>query len=261
MSRRGPDAPAQAGRPIIGMIPRAQGPKAPMTRRTRGREIALQVLYQLSRTPAWGRRRFAGSSGGGSATRSSASSPGPVAGRPGAPAPDRRADLRGRRKLAARPDGRHRPQHPAARRLRIALLPRRAHQGRHQRGPRTGQALQHGPVEPVRQRHPRPPPGRRDRRRRQRSRKKSKIPAPRPNRDAAARRPPKRTGLPYEPRVPSNLSAPKASRPGPPSTAGPTRPSAADLHVHTTHSDGGCSPGEVVSGRPTSDCRPGDHRP
>lgn len=36
------------------MIPRAQGPKAPMTRRTRGREIALQVLYQLEQNPGQG---------------------------------------------------------------------------------------------------------------------------------------------------------------------------------------------------------------
>jgi len=33
------------------MTPRASGPKAPMTRRTRGREIALQVLYQLEQNP------------------------------------------------------------------------------------------------------------------------------------------------------------------------------------------------------------------
>jgi N utilization substance protein B len=37
-----------------GMIPRAPGPKAPMTRRTRGREIALQVLYQLEQNPGQG---------------------------------------------------------------------------------------------------------------------------------------------------------------------------------------------------------------
>ena len=36
------------------MIPRAKGPKAPMTRRTRGREIALQVLYQLEQNPGQG---------------------------------------------------------------------------------------------------------------------------------------------------------------------------------------------------------------
>jgi N utilization substance protein B len=36
------------------MILRAQGPKAPMTRRTRGREIALQVLYQLEQNPGQG---------------------------------------------------------------------------------------------------------------------------------------------------------------------------------------------------------------
>jgi N utilization substance protein B len=36
------------------MIPRARGPKAPMTRRTRGREIALQVLYQLEQNPGQG---------------------------------------------------------------------------------------------------------------------------------------------------------------------------------------------------------------
>jgi transcription antitermination protein NusB len=36
------------------MIPRAPGPKAPMTRRTRGREIALQVLYQLEQNPGQG---------------------------------------------------------------------------------------------------------------------------------------------------------------------------------------------------------------
>lgn len=36
------------------MIPRAQGPKATMTRRTRGREIALQVLYQLEQNPGQG---------------------------------------------------------------------------------------------------------------------------------------------------------------------------------------------------------------
>ncbi len=36
------------------MIPRAQSPKAPMTRRTRGREIALQVLYQLEQNPGQG---------------------------------------------------------------------------------------------------------------------------------------------------------------------------------------------------------------
>src|SRR3954466_13795811 len=37
-----------------GTIPRAPGPKAPMTRRTRGREIALQVLYQLEQNPGQG---------------------------------------------------------------------------------------------------------------------------------------------------------------------------------------------------------------
>jgi transcription antitermination protein NusB len=37
-----------------GMIPRAESPKAPMTRRTRGREIALQVLYQLEQNPGQG---------------------------------------------------------------------------------------------------------------------------------------------------------------------------------------------------------------
>jgi transcription antitermination protein NusB len=36
------------------MIPRAESPKAPMTRRTRGREIALQVLYQLEQNPGQG---------------------------------------------------------------------------------------------------------------------------------------------------------------------------------------------------------------
>jgi len=36
------------------MIPRAKGPKATMTRRTRGREIALQVLYQLEQNPGQG---------------------------------------------------------------------------------------------------------------------------------------------------------------------------------------------------------------
>ena len=36
------------------MIPRASGPKAPMTRRTRGREIALQVLYQLEQNSGQG---------------------------------------------------------------------------------------------------------------------------------------------------------------------------------------------------------------
>ena len=36
------------------MIPRAESPKATMTRRTRGREIALQVLYQLEQNPGQG---------------------------------------------------------------------------------------------------------------------------------------------------------------------------------------------------------------
>ncbi len=41
------------------MISRAQGPKAPMTRRTRGREIALQVLYQLEQNPGQGQDEVA----------------------------------------------------------------------------------------------------------------------------------------------------------------------------------------------------------
>ena len=40
--------------------------------------------------------------------------------------------------------------------LRGPLPPRDPVQGGHQRGPGAGQALQHRPVEPVRQRHPRP---------------------------------------------------------------------------------------------------------
>src|SRR5262249_45569842 len=110
--------------------------------------------------------------------------------------------------LADRPDGRHRPQHPPPRRLRDAVLPRGPHQGRHQRGPGAGQTVQHRAVEPVRQRHPRPPPGRHP--------------------------PPKFGGTPTPPRT-LRLMALR-----PPPARG------ADLHVHTTHSDGVCSPCEVV---------------
>ena len=40
-----------AGWPMTGTTPRAARPKATMTRRTRGREIALQVLYQAEQNP------------------------------------------------------------------------------------------------------------------------------------------------------------------------------------------------------------------
>src|SRR3954447_4921285 len=42
-----------AGWPMTGTTPRAARPKATMTRRTRGREIALQVLYQADLNPGF----------------------------------------------------------------------------------------------------------------------------------------------------------------------------------------------------------------
>ena len=139
----------------------AAGPKKRlliMTRRSRGREVALQVLYQVEQNPGvpvteihqFIDRRTPGRAEARRVHR------GPDRRGQGTSAPDRRNDLGGRRELAAGPHGRHRSQHPAAGSLRDALLPRGPGQGRHQRGPRAGQAVQHRPVEPVRQRHPRP---------------------------------------------------------------------------------------------------------
>ena len=109
--------------------PRSRPPPEPRPhplrhqRRTRGREIALQVLYQLEQNPGQPpRTRSPGSSAGGSGAQALRLRPRPwSAGVLRTPAADRRPDLGGRRELAARPDGRHRPQHPPARRLRVAL--------------------------------------------------------------------------------------------------------------------------------------------
>ena len=213
-----------------------------MTRRTRGREIALQVLYQIEQNPGLAPGRSTGSSSAGSATTEALRvRRGPDRGRPATPAADRRADLRGRRELAARPDGRHRPQHPPPRRLRDALLPRRPDQGRDQRGAGAGQAVQHRAVEPVRQRHPRPAPGRRRRAGRGRARPRPSPRPPEPRPAEAAPEPSSRAPGP---------STEAATRPEPRRTpTSAARPPAADLHVHTTHSDGVCSPCEVVRGR------------
>jgi N utilization substance protein B len=50
----GSEQPPRVREVRTGKFPRASGPKAPMTRRTRGREIALQVLYQLEQNPGQG---------------------------------------------------------------------------------------------------------------------------------------------------------------------------------------------------------------
>ena len=123
------DPPGQARRQADDRNdPEGRGPEATMTRRTRGREIALQVLYQAEQNPGLApdevrrfvERRLRGD------RKLCEFAEALIAGRPGPPAADRRPDLRGGRELADRPHGRHRPQYPPARRLRDALLPRRA---------------------------------------------------------------------------------------------------------------------------------------
>ncbi len=204
-----------------------------MTRRTRGREIALQVLYQLDQNP--GQR------------------PAEV---------DRFIERRLRRAEALRLRPRPRRRASASTRRgstaaisdvaenwridRMAAIDRNIlrlgayellycadvpDQGGHQRGPRTGQAVQHRPVEPVRQRRSstasRPPT------------RRGPSPRPRPSRRSPPPTRGRRPDAPDRPRGELEGFAAAARRPGA-ATGG------ADLHVHTTHSDGACSPCEVV---------------
>ena len=136
---------------------RAGRASAEVGRRRKARELSLQLLYQMDVQGEGIPSRTSTISGcgirwirevRGSRRRSYA-----------APRPrdrDRRADRAVRRELGARAHGGGGPQHPPGRDLRAALGDRRPAQGRHQRGPRGREEVQHRGVEPVHQRAPRP---------------------------------------------------------------------------------------------------------
>ena len=94
-------------------------------------------------------------------------------------------------------------------------------------------------------------------------------PSPSPSPSPGTRTRPGRRRRPREARCTSGPGAgldpnerPKPSRTSTSPTARrPSRPIAADLHVHTTHSDGVCSPCEVVGRGRRRPVGAGDHRP